>query len=201
MMKKILMAVAVVVAAVQSANASIITFSQADLLAMTVRAESSVAAATMNVGPTYTPDTFVSMSGLAGSQATLANFQFVAYQYNGASTLGLGDSVQVVGHNDNDDIWELGIWYELSGSPGAIFVGDSALVNGGTAGPPNSAFLSYTAASSSVINFGVYVRNPGLPGTGTDTFHASWGVPEPGSLAVWGLVCGIGLIAGRRRRS
>ncbi len=195
MMKKVLMAVAVVVAAVQSANASIITFSQADLLAMTVY--SGVAAPTMNAGPTYT-DT-VAMTGLAGSRQSLDPGELVTYRYNGSVTLAAGDIVQVVGHNDNDDIWDLGLWYDTDLDNSVATFGDVAAVNGSVAGPPNSAFLSFVATGSEVV-FGVFVRYNDS-NTGADTFHASWGVPEPGSLAVWGLVCGIGLIAGRRRRS
>ena len=195
MMKKVLMAVAVVVAAVQSANASIITFSQADLLAMVVV---SGTAPTMNAGPSYTDA--VGMSGVAGSTAALGSGGLVAYAYTGSVTLAAGDIVTVIGFNDNDDVWNLGLWAEYTAGSGTIM--DVSALNGlnGGGSPPFSDTYSFVATGGE-LRFGVFVQY-NAANTGSDFFHASWqGVPEPGSLAVWGLVCGIGLVAGRRRRS
>lgn len=193
--KMILIGVLAVVAA-SSAQAAIVTFSQADLIAMTVY--SGIAAPTMNAGPTYT-DT-VAMTGLAGSTAGLLPGEFVTYRYNGATTLAAGDIVQVIGHNDNDDVWDLGLWYDDDLDNTVAFIGDVASVNGSVAGPPNSAFLSFVATGLEVV-FGVFVRyNP--TNTGADFFHASWSIPEPATVAVWGGIIGlVGLAYGLPRRS
>lgn len=205
MVKNFLFGVALALAAVvaNSASASIITFSQADLVAMSVyKSDSSFPAITptMNIPPTYIeplPAPPVLMTGLAGSSAFLGS-GLVAYKYNGPLSLSANDVVQVVGYNDNDDVWDLGIWFDTDlDTTNGISIGDVVEAPNTTPGSATPHALSYTASGSEKA-FGVFIRyNP--KNTGADAFHASWGVPEATSVAVWGGLSLLGMVARRRR--
>jgi hypothetical protein len=211
MLKRLLIAAAVMVAGVQSTNASIISFSQADYLSMSSAFSgaggsyngSGVAGTLMTPGPGVgayaqagaTPDSSY-MSGLAGSNENLNEGGRLTY-YASAGTLaalnaaisGGATSLRIIGWNDNfNDNWVLGLWIDDGSGPvevsSMISAGGSAVFSLGLSGPLTGA--------------GVFVDGAFV--SGGDKFHASWSIPEPGSLAVWGLIGGLGLVCGRRRR-
>lgn len=182
----------------------ILSVTQAELLGMVIDSEfakSTIGADALTPGPGAgafddgAGDTDV-MSGVAGSNEFLGNGGFVYYTLNAvdlaafnAASAG-GDTFRAIGFNDNNnDNWELGIWYrETSGSP---IVEASALVDAGV-GQGFSLVIPDT-----VDAIGVFVRSGGI----TDQFHASWIAPEPGAIAIWSMLAAVGFVGVRRRRA
>lgn len=181
--------------------------------------------------PEYLPSgSGVSMSGLAGSRSVLTPVSnttgFVYYSLvdkpnstnpnsstNGGivgtlvsisdflSTIsGAGEILGATAYNDNQQQWSIGIWYQTIGD---VIFEDTQPINAG-----GSQLLSLILPDPSQIKYiGVSVH--WVPGTEQeDIFHASWGdpppgaLPEPASIAVWGLLAfaGIGGTVIRRRK-
>lgn len=108
--------------------------------------------------------------------------------------------LSMVVHNDNDDAWQVGIWVIRQGNladPSNWSLDDLELASD-TSGlvTIDIPALGFPPA---LAQAGVYVILPAGQ-ISSDTYHASWGVPEPGSILVWGALGLISLAAGRRNR-
>ena len=184
------------------ANASV-CFSQAELLGMTINVVNSngfTGSGLLTANPTY-GDGQPGMSGEAGATGDLNPFipggVAVAYYGLNAADLALfnlavagGETLQMIGYNDNNQPWELGIWYQI----GLVISEDSAVTAAGA-----SAGLSLPVPGA-VVAAGVYVRNVLSP-VSADNFHASFScVPEPTSFLVWGAFALAGIAGLRRNR-
>lgn len=188
------------------AHASI-QFSQADLLGMTVNLGlSSGYNAGNGTGILFRSPTgkyedgvpFVppagTMSGVAGAIGNLFPGGTAYYSldpadlvaFNGAISGG-GETLTSVGYNDNNQSWNIGIWYRVGL---AIFTDVVSLVPGQGGG------LSL-ALPTSVDDAGVFV-NSGL--SQPDDYHASWAVPEASTIAVWSVLSLAGLGVAYKKR-
>lgn len=194
-------AVCAFLAIVASASASV-QFSQTELTGMS--------AVDFNGFTTLYPGLFASpdygdgqpaMSGVAGATGDLNPFipggtAYVRYGLNAADLAAFNiaissgtETLDMVGFNDNNQIWEIGIWYDAGG-----IVEDSATIS---AAGSSTFSLAMPAAVSAA---GVFVRNVLSPTAG-DNFHASFSpVPEPMTIAVWAGLFAIGAISIRRRQ-
>ncbi len=185
-----------------TANASI-NFTKAELLGMSISGNSFGYTAGLGTGiltpnPTF-EDGVIPMSGAAGAIGNLnpvASSGATAYYGLSAADLvvfntaisGGGETLRLIGYNDNNQTWDVGIWYETAMGITTAFA---------TLAPTGSSVLSL-ALPSSVLSAGVAVRSVL---TQPDDYHASWSVPEPMTLAVWTGLFGIGaLVAHRRQR-
>lgn len=206
-MKKVFLTAAIAVAVCMSSVAqAAIYFSQAQLLNMTIDLGNSIG---YNAGngtgiltgnpPGVYEDGVTPMSGQAGAIGNLNNVQFpgatayYALNQNDLNTFnaaisGGGETLSAVGFNDNNQSWLLGIWYETAA--GIVDAFTSPLAPGASGGVS-------LALPNSVLAAGVAVRS-NL--TQPDDYHASWGVPEPTSILVWGALGIVSLAAGRRSR-
>jgi hypothetical protein len=180
-----------------------ITFTQGQLLGMTINvADSTFYAAGNGTGiltpaPTY-QDGVTPMTGLAGAIGNLNPVGGTATAFYSLSAADLGafntaisgggETLDVVGFNDNNQTWAVGIWYKTA----AGIVTDFETIAPGTGGATSLAL------PTSVLDAGVAVRSVI---TQPDDYHASWGVPEPTTIAVWAGLIGIGALVGRRLRA
>ena len=182
-----------------TANASV-TFNQAQLLGMSISLLDSpgwnpgFGTGVLSANPTY-QDGETPMQGTAGATGGLLSGSTAYYRLNpvdlAAFNLAIGsglETLDVVGANDNNQLWDVGIWYKnLAG----IIVTDFV-----TLSPATSGGLSL-ALPVAVLDAGVAVRNSL---TQSDDYHASWAVPEPMAIVVWTGLIGIGSLIGVRRQ-
>jgi hypothetical protein len=204
----IVCAVTVVSAAIS--QASVHSFSQAELLGMTIDSSTGLTIlpgggdntggaqdALLSAGPgagAYGGGNLETMTGVAGSNEFLSSSSSVFYALSVGDLAALnaaisaGDTLEIIGYNDNlNDNWILGIWY----NDGSGIVTDSAMVAAGA-----GAAFSLDLDGTTLTDAGVFVAT----GNFNDQFHASWApVPEPATIAVWVGLGAIGLFAGRRR--
>ncbi|MCH2181106.1 MAG: hypothetical protein MK108_03790 [Mariniblastus sp.] len=148
--------------------------------------------------PTYGDG--VTMSGVAGASDNLGLRGFVFFELTPTDLADFkagaadGDTYAMQAWNDdNNDPWIVGIWYQ--NTSGFAFR-DQVLED-----PDGvSSKLEVTLTNvSSITNLGVYFVNPGSQG---DTYHISFAeVPEPGTMAIWTVLGGLGLVISRRRKS
>lgn len=179
-------------------------FSASDLLGMTIDAGKSIGYAAGNgsgiltVSPAY-EDGVTPMSGLAGAIGNLNNTLFPGatafyslapadlIAFNVAISSGT-ETLKMVGHNDNNQGWSVGIWYEtLLGGITTDFV---ALAPSGGTGALSLAMPSTVIAAGVAVSSSL---------TQPDDYHASWSIPEPATIAVWTGLGAIGLLVYRRR--
>ena len=185
---------------VASTSKASVTFSQAELLGMTVSSSSGTFAPTGGTGLTANPlffDNVAPMAGTAGATGFLGTSSSAVYYGLAASDLatlnaalsGGGQALTVAGYNDNNQTWGVGIWYNA----GSGIVSRFTTLTAGT-----GTTLNLFALPTSVLGAGVAVRNVI---TQPDLYHASWaGVPEPVSLAVWGGLATL-VVSTRRRKA
>lgn len=120
--------------------------------------------------------------------------------------------------NDNDDFWTVGIWVltqdpDLQGPGNPFGIGGTnsslllASLPGTNSGAVSIDLTTLNVPPASIIGAGVFVALPAIadqdperPQGSADAFHASWGVPEPTSILVWGALGIVSLAAGRRNR-
>lgn len=182
-----------------TANASI-SFSQAELLGMKIDAVDSVGYSAgfgtgiLTANPTY-EDGATPMQGTAGATGGLSAGGVAYYSlslldlaaFNAAISSGT-ETLAVSGANDNNQTWDVGIWYKDLG--GTIWTDFVTLVPGTAGG------LSL-ALPIAVLDAGVAVRS-GL--SQPDNYHASWSVPEPTTVVVWAGLIGVCALIGARRK-
>jgi hypothetical protein len=182
-----------------SANASV-SFSQAELLGMKIDLADSVGYSAgfgtgiLTANPTY-EDGATPMQGQAGATGGLASGGVAYYSlslldlaaFNVAISSGT-ETLAVSGANDNNQTWDVGIWYK--DTLGSIFTDFVTLVPGAAGG------LSL-ALPAAVLDAGVAVRS-GL--SQPDNYHASWSVPEPTTIVVWTGLMGVCMLIGARRK-
>lgn len=190
-----------------------LTFTPTELLNMTVADSNNadfIGANDGTMGTVAYADGAGPMTGVVGSTAFLGTMPnpglgYVDYTVDAAglarfnAALATEDAVSVIGWNDNDDIWGLGI--NAEDDQGNFYL-VSVPVNGSVAGAPNRVLLTLAGLQGlTLTRIGVSIDyDPS--NTGSDAFHASWqNVPEPGSLAIWGALCLVGVGARRRRRA
>lgn len=193
-------AVVALICFASSATASV-HFSQADLLGMTVDSSAGfTGTGTLTANPTY-GDLQPGMSGIAGATGNLNPFTaggtaYVFYKLSAAALASFntaiagGTTLSMVAHNDNNQRWDVGIWYDA----GAGKVTSFASLAAGTSSGVSLAVAPVVTAA------GVFVRNILAP-TAADDFHASWSIPEPGTVFVWAGLMGIGGLVFKKRRS
>lgn len=187
-----------------AANASI-QFSQADLLGMqAIPVAGFSGSGVLTAAPLY-GDGQPAMTGVAGATGNLnpnappfggGPGVTVYYALSAADLIAFnallvaGDTLTMIGHNDNNQNWALGIWYDA----GAGIVSDFQTIV-----PGNSAGLQLTNLPGSVLGAGVAIRN--VIGA-ADDFHASYSVPEASTIAVWSVLSLAGLgVAYKKRRA
>lgn len=190
----------------QQASAAVVGFDVNQMINMTV--ESSNGLTPINgwsAAPTYGDG--VTMQGQAGADDNLsgslapggAGFVYWELDSTGLADLQAamsnGDEIRMRGFNDdNNDDWVLGVWFADAGGTKTEDTGVEQPDDG------QSTLYSVTVADvAGMTGAGVYIGNPASQG---DTYHASFSeVPEPGTLAVWALMGGLGLVTSRRRKS
>ena len=141
----------------------------------------------------------VTMQGAAGSSANLGISGFVYFELS-ASDLATflsgttnGDTYAMRAWNDdNNDDWIAGIWFDEDGVRKEAFSNEA----------PDASPTDYTLVMdnvSGITALGVYIENPNSQG---DTYHVSFSeIPEPGAIAIWAVLGGLGLVTSRRRKS
>ena len=193
-------AVCSMILASSAAHASV-QLTQADLLGMAAIPTAGFSGSgILTANPTY-GDLQPGMTGDAGATGELNPFVggagvTVYYALNAVdlaafnASLNAGDTFALTGHNDNNQNWALGIWYETA----AGIVEDFATLAAGTSGG-----LSLANLPDTVLGAGVAVRNTiGF----ADVFHASFSVPEASTIAVWSVLSMAGLgVAYKKRRA
>lgn len=207
-MKKVLLVAAVVamVCIGSVAQAAIHTFNQSQLVSMNFDPVANIgftpltAAGLIVAAPNYTDN--IGMTGVAGATGeidpNLVNAG-IAYTLEGAglaafnaSTTG-GDTLALGVYNDNNQLWEIGIWVWETGAVGPITAGATVNPFGG------SATVSLVLPAGDLVRAGVYVRSTI---TQPDRFHASFSpVPEATTILVWSVLGTMGLTFSGRRRN
>lgn len=120
-----------------------------------------------------------------------------------AAILGGESVLEAMGWNDNDDDWIVGIWavdntWPFGGAGSGTL--DGLYLADGTGGSLSIDFDSIGVPPNTLVAAGVFIALPSDPLRGTDTFHASFGVPEPTTVIVWSALGTIGFLAYRRRQ-
>lgn len=211
---------AVCIALAPQSSASVLTFSQADYLAMSVYNSSHPVTVVTNgstgIGGAFNPNPSFAdgtpMTGVAGVSgywptALFGNFVFVDFALDtpaeiiaafGSTNLTGATSLSVIACNDNDDTWFAGVNITTAADGFQLF--NVAIA------PGNSAFVSLDLTGldlSNVLAVGVSidgVLSGGQNPSPHDAFHMSFSaIPEPGSIAIWGLLC-LGMAGISRRR-
>lgn len=189
-----------IVVASSVANASI-QFSQADLLGMTINLPLSVGYSAGGGTGILTPnppgvyqDGVTPMSGVAGAVGSLNPGATAYYGLDVASLAALnaaisggGETLGAVGHNDNNQTWNIGIWYQDASGVYTSFA---------TLSPTQSGGVSL-ALPTSVLAAGVAVNSTI---TQPDVYHASWNVPEASTIAIWSVLSLAGLGVAYKKR-
>jgi len=143
----------------------------------------------------------VVMQGAAGSSDNLGIMGHVFFELS-ASDLATflagavdGDTYAMRAWNDdNNDDWIAGIWFR--DASGALHSDSSIEL-------PDSSPSDYSlvlADVSEIVQLGLYIENPSREQG--DTYHVSFAeIPEPGAIAIWAMLGGLGLVTSRRRKS
>lgn len=131
---------------------------------------------------------------------------------------GSGESIlDMYSFNDNNQAWEVGIWYSVDNLATIVESTEGGLVPGqhNESNPPvwwALTTLDFGAVNiNDITHVGVFVRNQlqivNPTGSWNDDFHASWGieppgntVPEPMSLVVWSGLLSVAIVGGVLRR-
>ena len=220
MFRKILCVAALVAFAVP-AQAGVKTFSTAELNSFTVQSQTGGYTRTgppgsafdVVVGPNYSdhnpPLVLSPMSGSAGATGDWNDFPPVSpvdvflgvtFAETNLSASNFTE-LAVLAFNDNDDIWGYDVWISTT-TDGVVSTNPPVNINGA-----QSATVKLDLAGvdmTKVTGWGVSVHGnfaggAGFPSVG-DAHHSSWAaVPEPGSLAIFGALVGVGVA--RRRRN
>lgn len=179
------------------ANASI-QFSQADLLGMQVDLVDSVGygagGGTGILTPGWYEDGVTPMQGSAGATGRLKAGGTAYYALNAGSLAafnvaiaGGGQVLTAIGNNDNNQTWNVGIWYKTVSGIFTDFVSLTPTQSGGVSlALPNSVLAAGVAVRSSLSQ--------------PDEYHASWGVPEASTIAVWSVLSLAGLGVACKKR-
>ena len=149
--------------------------------------------------PTYGDG--VTMKGSAGASDNLGIKGYVYFELTAADLASFlsgaadGDIYGMRAWNDdNNDDWIAGIW----------FVEDGVTYKDSSIEPYQAGYTDYflpMADVSNITQLGLYVENPPATTQG-DTYHVSFTkVPEPGAIAIWAVLGGLGLVTSRRRKS
>ena len=183
---------------VQHASAAVHGLTVSQMLNQTV--DSSVAYSNLfgwSAAPTYGDG--VTMSGAAGANDFLGinGNVFFALTANDLADFKAaasdGDTYAMnVWNDDNNDPWIAGLWFEDGSGVQSVEVLEN---------PDGvSSRLSIVMPNiSSITKLGTYIKNPS--GDQGDAYHVSFAiVPEPGTMAIWTLLGGIGLVVSRRRK-
>lgn len=214
-------AIAVSAAFAPLSDASVLTFQQADYLSMSVIDSSHpinvITNGSTGVGGAFNPNPSFAdgtpMTGVAGSTglwptAVFGQGVYVDFALDtpakiiaafGSTNLTGATLLAVTAYNDNDDTWFAGVNITTAND------GFQLATVQVTAG--NSVFVSLDLTGldlSNVLSIGVSID--GILGGGSnpspnDAFHMSFSpaVPEPGSIAIWGMLC-LGMAGISRRR-
>jgi len=148
--------------------------------------------------PTYGDG--VVMNGAAGASDNLGISGFVYFELTSTDLATFltgvvdGDTYAMRAWNDdNNDDWIAGIW----------FVEDGVLHEHSGLEAPDAFPSDYSltmADVSGITQLGLYIENPS--GDQGDTYHVSFAqIPEPGAIAIWAVLGGLGLVTSRRRKS
>lgn len=148
--------------------------------------------------PTYGDG--VTMHGSAGASDNLGISGYVYFELTSTDLATFltgvvdGDNYSMRAWNDdNNDNWIAGIW----------FVEDGTVHIDKSLEPYQAGFTDYTllmADVSEITQLGLYIENPS--GDQGDTYHVSFTkIPEPGAIAIWAVLGGLGLVTSRRRKS
>ena len=141
----------------------------------------------------------VPMKGAAGASDNLRIDGFVYFELTPTDLSDFltgtvdGDTYSMrVWNDDNNDPWFAGIWFDTA----------AGRSESGVLEQPDlfSTVVSLTMDDISEITaLGVFILNPNEQG---DTYHVSFSeIPEPGAIAIWAVLGGLGLVTSRRRKS
>jgi len=192
-----LMAALIVAGFAHQASAAVHGLSVSQMLSQTVESSDKY---TFISGWTAAPfyGDGVQMKGAAGVSDNLGINGYVYFELTPtdlsdflADTVD-GDKYSMrVWNDDNNDPWVAGIWFDTAS--GRV---ENAVLE---QPDPFSSVVSLTMADVSEITaLGVFILNPNEQG---DTYHVSFlGVPEPGTMAIWTVLGGLGLVMSRRRK-
>lgn len=227
MNKLFLTAAMAAVFCMSSASQAAIQFSESDLTSMTIFDSLTYGFTEAQTGDGLTnADNYYpagpAMTGLAGATGFLtpgdpdlpqamvdrgwAATAFYSLPPGGSELAAINASgesiVESIGWNDNgNDDWVVGIWavdstWPFGGDGSGV---DDSLVLAQGDGGPLSIDLSTLNDPDDVRAAGVFVALLDSKGQG-DQFHASWAIPEPTSMLVWGALGLVSLATGRRNR-
>lgn len=185
-------------------------FSPADFQSMTATPTTGfTGSGVMTAAPNF-GDGQTNMTGFYGATGNLnPNFGGVGvtvyYAVNASSLSSLNtqlgtnsDTLNTVAHNDNNQPWAIGIWYQTAAGLFEVFE-TIAPKNGNPVPPSWTDDLSILIpANTTLLGAGVAVRS--VIGTNSDDFHASFSVPEASTIAVWSMLSFIGAGIAYRKR-
>lgn len=148
--------------------------------------------------PTYGDG--VTMKGSAGASDNLGIRGHVYFELTSTDLATFlagavdGDTYEMQAWNDdNNDDWIVGLW----------FISDGVEYKDADIEPWGGGSKNYSLTMnevSKITQLGVYIENPS--GDQGDTYHVSFSeVPEPGAIAIWAVLGGLGLVTSRRRKS
>ncbi|MCH2181105.1 MAG: PEP-CTERM sorting domain-containing protein [Mariniblastus sp.] len=147
--------------------------------------------------PTYGDG--VTMQGAAGASDNLGIAGFVFFEISASDLITFlagatdGDTFAMrVWNDDNNDTWRGGIWFDENGTRKIADVLEN---------PDSfSSIVQLTMDDiSGITKLGLYIENPSMEQG--DTYHVSFAaVPEPGTMVIWSMLGGLGLVISRRRK-